>query len=321
MAEAACDAHREMKPRASICCGRVTHEAPGGCLPSTFEAFWVIVFALLPGALYTWAFEREAAAWGAKASDRILRFVGMSTIFHAAAAPLSFYIYAHAIHGRALFSHEMKYLWLWPIALLYVAVPIAAGWIIGAGARNRRPWVRIFVGAAPAPRAWDHFFSTPNLTGWIRLRLKSGEWIFGAYAGGESSPIKSYAAGYPEDQDILLSQTIVCDQSMGNMTPGPGGLPQFRNLAILVRWDEVSYLEYVIDPIGGGEHDRAEEGLQGGDGDDAPERPDREGGLSGGEQGGERAAADPEQPDPAAESLAGPGRFSERHGNAAAGEH
>lgn len=53
-------------------------------MPDTFQAIAVFAVALLAGALYVWAFERQAGRWGIGLSDRLLRFVGGSVLFHAA---------------------------------------------------------------------------------------------------------------------------------------------------------------------------------------------------------------------------------------------
>ena len=68
-------------------------------MPDTFQAVAVAVVALLPGALYVWAFERQAGRWGIGLSDRLLRFVGGSALFHAAAAPLTYWIWADRYRG------------------------------------------------------------------------------------------------------------------------------------------------------------------------------------------------------------------------------
>jgi hypothetical protein len=52
----------------------------------SFEALAVTILALLPGALFTWSFEREVGDRGAGLADRVYRFVGFSAIFHAALA-------------------------------------------------------------------------------------------------------------------------------------------------------------------------------------------------------------------------------------------
>jgi len=65
----------------------------------------------------------------------------------------------------------------------------------------------------PAPRAWDHLLGT-RPDGWIRLRRKSGIWLGGAFATRPDGA-RSYAAGYPEDQDLYLADAMVVDPDSG----------------------------------------------------------------------------------------------------------
>lgn len=37
---------------------------------------------VLPGAVYTWAYERQNSAYGVTFTDRFLRFIAASVIFH-----------------------------------------------------------------------------------------------------------------------------------------------------------------------------------------------------------------------------------------------
>ena len=63
-------------------------------MPGTFQAAAVVVLAMLPGALYVWAFERQAGRYGIGLSDRILRFAGGSAVLLAIfAGPL------YAVHA------------------------------------------------------------------------------------------------------------------------------------------------------------------------------------------------------------------------------
>jgi hypothetical protein len=66
-------------------------------LVDTFQALWILLLAFLPGAPYVWAFEREAGGWGLGVTDRLLRFVGVSAVFHALAAPLTYIAYQHYV--------------------------------------------------------------------------------------------------------------------------------------------------------------------------------------------------------------------------------
>jgi hypothetical protein len=132
------------------------------------------------------------------------------------------------------------FLWLAPLA--WVSVPVAAGTLVGWGARRGLGWARAVTGPNPAPRAWDHLFgSAPD--GWIRIRLKSGRWLAGAYAKMPDGS-RSYAAGYPEDQDLYLVEAIEVDPESGEFLLDAEGEPALRGSGILVRWEEVEYLDF-----------------------------------------------------------------------------
>lgn len=131
---------------------------------------------------------------------------------------------------------------LWAFAIAYVLLPMAAGTLVGAATRQRRPWSRWFTGPDPAPRAWDHLFQH-QADGWIRLRLKSGIWIGGAYANANGR--RSYAAGYPEPQDLFLAAAAKIDPDSGAFATGDDGNPIVLDGSLLVRWEEVEYLEFI----------------------------------------------------------------------------
>jgi hypothetical protein len=211
-------------------------------MPETFQGIAVVALVLLPGALYIWSFERLVGAWGVGLSDRLFRFVGVSSLFHVVLLPVTFWIWdAYVRSGRLPAGDVPLALWLGPLA--YVGVPVAVGTLVGLGTVRRAGWARTFTGPAPAPRAWDHlFFGKPE--GWIRLRLKSGAWLGGGYAEGETG-LQSYAAGYPEDPDLLLAEAVETDPDSGEFLFDEDGDPILRGSALLVRREEVEYLEFI----------------------------------------------------------------------------
>jgi hypothetical protein len=211
-------------------------------MPETFQALAIAILAFLPGALYTWAFERLAGAWGARLSDRILRFVEVSAIAHALMAPLTYWLWVDFVRSGRLAAGRAPWT-LWLVPLLYVAVPIVGGSLVGAGTKNRARWSRIFTGPEPAPRAWDHLFGA-RPDGWIRLKLKSGPWVGGAYSTAGDAD-QGYAAGYPEDPDLYLVETMEVDPATGRFVKGSDGNPVSRGSGLLVRWAEVEYLEFI----------------------------------------------------------------------------
>ena len=209
-------------------------------MPDTFQAVAVLVVALLPGALYVWAFERQAGRWGVGLSDRLLRFVGGSALFHAAAAPLTYWLWAD--RWDEIHHGEPVSWWLWPLVVAYVAIPAVGGTVVGRGVRSEKSWTTVFTGPDPAPRAWDHLFGQ-KADGWVRLRMKSGVWIGGAYA--DANGRRSYAAGYPEPQDLFLAAAVELDPETGAFVVDDDGDVALLDGGILVRWEEVEHLEFI----------------------------------------------------------------------------
>lgn len=207
----------------------------------TFETVAVAAIAVLPGALYVWGFEREVGNWGIGLSDRLVRFFGTSAFFHAAVAPFSYWIWANFIVTKDVASGHALPLSLWALVAGYAAVPFSLRTVVGRATRGGRGWTRVFTGPNPAPRAWDHFFSN-RPDGWIRLRLKSGIWLAGAFARANEG-IDSYAAGYPEPQDLFLAEAVEVDAESGAFVL-QDGQPVFRGNSLLIRWDEVEFLEF-----------------------------------------------------------------------------
>ena len=107
-------------------------------MPETFQSLAVVVLALLP-ALYVWAFERQAGAWGIKLSDRLFRFVGFSAILHALFAPVTYALWDEFIRSGRVSSGQVS-LSLWLVPLVYIGLPVVIGSIIGRGIRNRMAW-------------------------------------------------------------------------------------------------------------------------------------------------------------------------------------
>lgn len=66
-------------------------------MPQSLQGIFVVAIAMLPGALYTWGFERIVGSWGAGLSDRLLRFVGVSAGFHVLWAPADLWIWREFI--------------------------------------------------------------------------------------------------------------------------------------------------------------------------------------------------------------------------------
>lgn len=213
-------------------------------MPNTFSALAVLVVALLPGALYVWAFEREAGPWGIGFADRVLRFIGGSAIFHALLAPFSYWVYSTFVASERLTDGRPLPWLLWVAGLAYVFIPLIAGFLVGRGTASGKPWARIMAGPHPEPRAFDHLFAR-NPTGWVRVRLKSTHtWLGGAFATLPDGR-RSYASRYPEEGDLYLVQGAEVDPTTGQFRRSENGRVVVRDAALLIGLDEVDYLEFI----------------------------------------------------------------------------
>jgi len=224
-------------------------------VPATVQALLALLLGVLPGAIYLWAFEREAGKWGIGLSDQVLRFVAASAVFLTLYAGPLYFLYSRYIHhelvGRA--GEPPKYENLLsaghaPVGVLMVAVavylgfPAVLGTCAGIGVRKPdktkwRKFARVVVGRDPAPRAWDEFFSS-NRVGAVRGRLKSDRsWIGGLIDDD------SYASGYGEvPQDLLLRQTYRMESDGAFVLEDDA--PMELGSQLMIRWEELELLEY-----------------------------------------------------------------------------
>jgi hypothetical protein len=206
----------------------------------TFQAIAVTAIALLPGGLYVWGFEGQVGLWGVRLVDRLLRFFGYSAGFQALLSPATYWFYATYIRTGRLAAGEPLPPWLWAAAIAYVVVPFLSGRLVGIGVSRRWRWALFLVGKDPAPRAWDDIFGGRPVA-WIRMKLKSGTWVGGAFAVDRHGR-GSYAAGYPEQQDLYLSEQAEVDPETGDFLADAQGKVKLLDRGLLIRWDEVEYL-------------------------------------------------------------------------------
>jgi hypothetical protein len=216
-------------------------------LPTSLVALGIILVAVLPGAIYTWAFEREAGSYGVTLADRTLRFVAASTLVHLLFAWPEYVVFRVAVErGHRILAGQFALLWL--VLLLLSVLPAAAGTMLGglyASRTMRTSWprlrrwltaereqrlLRILVGRDPAPRAWDDLFSE-RLHCYLRVRTTGDKWLAGKFASA------SYAAGYPNDPDLLLEEACEVDQETG-IIGKPLGYPLYV-AAGQIAWIEV----------------------------------------------------------------------------------
>lgn len=207
----------------------------------TFEALVVFLIAGLPGAMYVWGWERQVGQWGLSAADRFFRFVAGSAVFQAIFAPFSYLLWRDYVRNGVFRDAHGLPLFLWPVAIAYVLLPFLAGAWVGALIYSDRKLARrlsqFLNGADPAPRAWDHVFGSNRNVSWIRLKLKDGTWLGGLFIRLEND--RSYASGFPYDQELYLCRTAPVDETGAFVDKEP---KSSLGPGILVRWSEVQYL-------------------------------------------------------------------------------
>lgn len=206
-------------------------------IPDSAVGLVVVILAVLPGSVFTWAFERQNGAYGVTATDRILRFVSLSMMFHLLLAWPEYLVYRTAVAGHDRFASG-EFAAVWAGALLLFAIPAVCGTVIGGlyatrTARSGWGWVRklltagaedrvlsLLLGRAPAPRAWDYFFSErPNV--YLRVQVDGGGWLAGRFASA------SYAGGFPNDGDLYLEEAWSVDPDTGVLGDAGLGYPLY----------------------------------------------------------------------------------------------
>ncbi|QEV21281.1 hypothetical protein CP975_30410 [Streptomyces alboniger] len=212
---------------------------------STFEAAAVAMIALLPGALYLFAVERETAVVRAGLADRVIRVAATAALFHLALAPLTAWAYLRVWESGRLTRPPVPWAWWW-LPLPYVVVPLLAGFAVGSAFRRGRRWARIVNGQTPEPLAWDALFGHDSAL-WLRIRLRDTDggtngWILGVFARDARGQLDSRASAYPQPHDLYLCDTAAALPD-GSFRRGADGRPVLRNIGLLISREEITYIE------------------------------------------------------------------------------
>lgn len=215
--------------------------------PTTIIAVLLVVIAVLPGSIYTWAYERQASAFGVTFADRTLRFIAISLLFHLVLGWPEYVLYRVAFTGQMFGAGQFAA--AWSAALLVVLIPLATGTVLGGlyTTRNSREgWtrlrrrlspsreqrlVRLALGRTPAPRAWDDLFSDRPYV-YIRVRTIDGTWLAGRFADN------SYAGGFPHEADLLLEEAWSISADDGTLGDRGLGYPVYISAA-QIGWLEI----------------------------------------------------------------------------------
>jgi hypothetical protein len=209
----------------------------------TFQALGVTLVAILPGASYTFAYERVAGGFGVSLADRLFRFLAASAVFAALFFGPGLVVYRDYVVTGRLARGELPVGAAWAIVVVYVALPTGVGSALGAAHLADKGWARVLLGGSPEPRAWDHLWRMRK-QGVVRMRLMSGTWLAGFY--GTWSERQSYAAGYPEAGDLYLAVQLKVDAESGKFERDADGraVPVEGGGGLLVRWAQVEFLEF-----------------------------------------------------------------------------
>jgi hypothetical protein len=227
-------------------------------IPETALGLLVLVVAVLPGLTYTLAFERRAGAYGVTLADRTLRFTAVSAVFHVLAGWPEYWVW-RATLGDPGPIRAGEFAILWVAAVLLLVLPAVTGSVVGQVYvhRDERPrWqrevLRWTIGPELAPRAWDDFFSDRPAT-YLRVRTVDGTTHAGLFASA------SYAAGYPQQPDLLLEEAWSLD-------PDSGELLESLGYPLYIAPGQISWMEIVPPqrPMGdpGSEHAATEAAAQ-----------------------------------------------------------
>lgn len=216
-------------------------------MPTSIVALLIVVVAILPGSVYTWAYERQASAFGVTFADRTLRFTALSVIFHLALGWPEYWLYRLAFSPENFASGQFAA--AWAAGILLMVLPAIIGTVLGGlyatrGTRTGWTWIRnrlsvdqekrllrTALGKTPAPRAWDDLFSDAPFA-YLRVKTISGEWIAGLFAD------HSYAGGYPHEADLLL-------EDVWQVSDDGGLLEKSLGYPVYIPASQIAWLEVI----------------------------------------------------------------------------
>ena len=208
---------------------------------STFQALAVAALAVLPGALYTFAYERVVGAFGVQLADRVTRFLAASAVFLALLAGPIYLLYQKYVVTGLFGEGALNAGCVWAVSLLYVIIPWAAGAIVGKGTTRGWKWAVALTGSAPEPRAWERIWGRrPDAL--VRIRLKSGSWVGGVFATSPDG-VHAYAGAFPSDGDLFLTGQLKVDPDTGECSTEEDGTPVVVQRGLWIRCSEIDYMD------------------------------------------------------------------------------
>lgn len=212
------------------------------------QALLIASLAVVPGAIYTWVFERNDGAAGDRPAERLLRFVAISLLLSLVSTlPIGYWFYSQYYVTGALQRGDVPVLILYVCLGSVVLLPAILGWIAAGYVKKGLPGASVLASRNRRPRGWDHVFNGQRWSGKIRIKTTDGTWFIGLWSAQSSknSMPGSFAAGYPNDQDLYFVDTFQVDPTNGMPVVADNGTWARNGTAMLIQWSNVAFAEFM----------------------------------------------------------------------------
>lgn len=201
--------------------------------PTTVAQLTIVLLLILPGVTYQLVRERSRGLYPAHKDlgERIIRALTASAVLNTVYVIIGGDWAVNLIHDRnkgwlSGAASDYRFTAVTALALL-VVVPAATALGVSLWTGRRRSAIY-----DATPTAWDDAFKN-RAHCFVRVRLKSGQWVGGWYGD------RSYASSYPQPADIYL-QTAWDVSSEGFFRK-----PLEQSGGIYIRIDEIECLDFI----------------------------------------------------------------------------
>jgi uncharacterized protein DUF6338 len=175
------------------------------------------ILFLVPGLNATWFLERLRGPNRLRGTERLLRALSLSLLIYVSASPWLVGLGQRVLDLRPVSPWELI---LGGFVLVFIAPLLLALVAALLGGSSKAKWLLGLVATIdPIPRAWDFAFKAERPF-FVRIKLRDGERVGGVF--GEDS----FAAAYPEPQDVFLEEVwrLSRDGSFVEPLEGTAGL-------------------------------------------------------------------------------------------------
>lgn len=212
---------------------------------SGFNAAILLIVLVLPGAFFSWGFEKKVPRYGKQLKDWLVRLAGATAIWNAVVSWPLHWLYTSYWDDLAVGKTLPWPIYIAPIA--YLLVPAAVGWGAGwlfARTEKKMPKVAEFLAPNRRPSAWDHLFGA-EVPGFVRCCLKSGRWVGGAYY--LAKPLRSYSSLAEAEKDIFIAHAVEFNQEDGTALRHQGDYVWTKG-GIYITASQIESLEFIPHP-------------------------------------------------------------------------